>query len=201
MRALMLVPHRRRRWFAIFLGFALATAGAAPAAAAETTIRGKVGPAEAARFAGLYHGAILYREGGTELEIFVELAPGVGGGLAGTLDMPAYEDVTYKPLEDFAVDGRRIYFNYRHLSEVRGPDALFEFEGELAADGEVLSGDFLETRGRIPFRLQRIGDAGAERPAMVERPLADLSAGGDELRRAFNQHAGEARLLLLLSPT
>lgn len=175
-----------------------AVSAATPAASAppapETT-------AAAERFSGLYHGAILYREGGTELEIFVELAAGPDGELVGTLDMPAYADVTYKPLENFAVDGREIYFSYRHDSEVRGPDALFEFEGELSAGGDRLEGRFLESRGPIPFRLQRIGDAGDPRPRMEPRPLDDLSDGGDELRRAFNSHGDAARLVLLLSPT
>lgn len=155
----------------------------------------------AADFAGLYQGAILYRPGGAELEILVELGATGSGELAGTLDMPAYPDVTFKPLENFRVDGREIYFSYRHDSEVRGPDALFEFEGELSADGETLSGEFLETRGRIPFELQRIGDPGAPRPELTRQPLTDLSAGAAELKDDFNAHPDHARVVILLSPT
>ncbi len=169
----------------------------APAAGADSA----TADLAAADFAGLYQGAILYRPGGGELEILVELGATADGELAGTLDMPAYPDVTFKPLENFRVEGREIYFNYRHDSEVRGPDALFEFEGELSADGETLSGGFLETRGRIPFELQRIGDPGAPRPELTPQPLADLTAGAAELKDAFNAHPDHARLVLLLSPT
>ena len=197
---LMRVPTGLLPSFAVVVAFVFAGPLTA-SAAVEPTGRGEVRPGDAERFSGLYHGAILYREGGTELEIFVELAPGADGGLVGTLDMPAYEDVTYKPLENFAVDRREIYFSYRHDSEVRGPNALFEFEGELSEDGRMLAGGFLETRGRIPFRLERIGDAGSERPVMETRPLADLNDAADGLRQAFNAHADEARLVLLLSPT
>jgi len=151
-------------------------------------------------FSGLYHGYILYVDGSAELEILVELAPGPGGELVGTLDMPAY-DMEFKPLEGFRADGRQIYFSYRNFSEVRGANALFEFEGELSPDGQVLSGDFLESRGKIPFRLQRIGDAGSPRPVLEKLPLADLSDAGDELRSAFNAHPDQVRLILLLSPT
>jgi len=154
-----------------------------------------------ADFAGLYQGAILYRPGSTELEILVELGATAGGELAGTLDMPAYPDVTFKPLENFRVEGREISFSYRHDSEIRGPDALFAFEGELSADGQTLSGEFLETRGRIPFELQRIGDPGAPRPELIPQPVTDLSAGAAELRDAFNAHPDHARLVILLSPT
>lgn len=159
------------------------------------------GRAAAERFSGLFHGAVLYRPGGTELEIVVELAPGPDGELVGTLSMPAYEEVTYKPLESFRVDGREIYFNYRHDSEIRGPDALYEFEGELSEDGEVLTGEFLEARGRIPFRLERIGDPGSPGLRLEKRPLHDLQPSGEALAEAFNQHRDHARLVLLLSPT
>lgn len=167
-------------------------AAEAPAAAADR--------AAAERFAGLYHGHVVYRPGGAELELIVELAPGPDGRLVGTITHPGF-DLQYKPLEEFRVDGRRIYFNYRHLSEVRGPDALYEFEGVLSEDGETLSGAFLEVRGEIPFELDRIGEAGSPYPEMERRPLADLSDAGDELRASFNQDRDRVRLILLLSPT
>lgn len=177
---------------------ALAASIVMTVSAAGTPAGPEVRPGEL--FSGLYHGFILYVDGGAELEILVELAPGPDGELVGTLDMPAY-DMKYKPLESFRTDGRQIHFSYRNYSEVRGPDALFEFEGELSPDGEVLAGAFLESRGDIPFRLQRIGDAGAPRPDLEEAPLSDLSDDGDELRAAFNAHADQVRLILLLSPT
>lgn len=180
---------------------ACASAGGAGFAVEQTVPGTESANLSATDFSGLYSGAILYRPGGTELEILVELGADGDGNLVGTLDMPAYDDVTFKPLENFKVDGRKVYFNYRHYSEVRGPDALFEFEAELSPDGEELNGAFLETRGAIPVELDRIGDAGAPRPEHASRPLNDLSADGTELKDAFNAHADQARLVLLLSPT
>jgi len=168
--------------------------------APEATAAAAVDRAAAERFAGLYHGHVVYRPGSAELELIVELAPGPDGALAGTITHPGF-DLRYKPLEEFRLDGRKVYFNYRHFSEVRGPNALFEFEAELSQDGETLAGEFLETRGRIPFELHRIGEAGSPYPEMEPRPLSDLSDAGDELRDAFNEERDQVRLILLLSPT
>lgn len=164
------------------------TPAAAPAAA----------PADLGRFSGLYHGVIVYRAGEMELESVVELGLDAEGRLTGTIDQPGFFE--YQPLEDVVVDGDTIRFAYRRFSEVRGPDAPFELEGALVDGGAALEGDFLESRGRIPFRFERIGDAGTPRPEMSRRPLADLSASGDELREAFDADADSARLVLLLSP-
>jgi hypothetical protein len=151
------------------------------------------------RFSGLYQGAIVYDPGSAELEATIELGVAAGGRLAGTIDMAAF-DMVYHPLDDVRVDGREIDFSYRRFSEARGPNALFEFEGRLADDG-ALVGEFIEHRGRIPFRFERIGDAGSPRPELELRPLTDLGPEGDELRAAFNEHPDRVRLILLLSPT
>lgn len=170
-------------------------------ASAGNLLQGDGEGSAAERFAGLYHGQIVYAEGSAELEIILELAPGPEGELVGVVDMPYYEDLTNKPLEDFAVDGREIAFAYRHFSEIRGPDARYAFEAELSRDGRRLTGTFLEQRGRVPLELTRIGEPGDPRPAYDERPLADLADGGDALRTAFNARRDEARVILLLSPT
>jgi len=155
--------------------------------------------ADPARFAGLWDGAIYYQPGSAELEATLELGVDAGGKLVGTIDMAAF-DMLYHPLEDLRVEGSDVYFSYRRDSEVRGPDALFSFEGRLDEDG-ALVGEFLESRGRIPFRFERLGDPGTPRPELERRPLADLSPEGDELERAFNEDEDKARLVLLLSPT
>lgn len=183
-------------WLALLAGAPALAAAAASAPAADAAAE----RAAAERFAGLYHGHVVYRPGSAELELLVELAPGPDGRLVGTITHPGF-DLQYKPLEEFRVDGREIYFNYRHFSEVRGPDALYEFEAELSADGETLAGEFIETRGRIPFELRRLGDAGTPYPQMQPRPLTDLSDDGAELRQAFNEQRDQVRLVMLLSPT
>lgn len=155
-------------------------------------------PADLARFSGLYHGAIVYRAGEMELESVVELGLDGEGRLTGTIDQPGFFE--YQPLEGVTLEGDTLRFGYRRFSEVRGPDAPFDFEATLVDGGAALEGGFLESRGRIPFRLERIGDPGTPRPQMGRRPLADLAPSGDELRDAFNADADSARLVLLLSP-
>lgn len=198
-----------RRTHAVVLYTLVVLAAAAVCAAAEPQADAVVekAAAEAAadraaaeRFAGLWAGHVVYRPGSAELELLVELAPGPSGGLVGTITHPGF-DLQYKPLEEFRVEGRDIYFNYRHHSEVRGPNALYEFEAMLSEDGRTLAGEFIETRGRIPFELHHIGEPGTPHPEMSPRPLADLSDAGAELRKAFNEDPDQVRLVLLLSPT
>lgn len=157
------------------------------------------GDADPRHFAGLWDGAIYYVPGSAELEATVELGVDAEGRLVGTIDMPPF-DMLYHPLEDLRVEGAQVFFSYRRDSEVRGPNARFAFEGRLDEDGDLV-GEFLESRGRIPFRFERIGDPGDPRPVLERRPLADLSPEGGELVQAFNEDEDKARLVLLLSPT
>jgi hypothetical protein len=185
------------------LAAVVSTTSASATAVSATEAPPTAGPATAAptdlaRFSGLYHGAIVYRAGEMELESVVELGLDGEGRLTGTIDQPGFFE--YQPLEGVTVEGDTLRFGYRRFSEVRGPDAPFEFEATLVDGGAALEGGFLESRGRIPFRFERIGDPGTPRPQMGRRPLADLSPSGDELRDVFNADAGSARLVLLLSP-
>lgn len=193
-----------RRTDTVVLYTLVALAAAAVCAAAEpradAATEAAADRAAAERFAGLWAGHVVYRPGAAELELLIDLAPGPDGKLVGTVTHPGF-DLQYKPLEEFRVDGRDLYFNYRHHSEVRGPNALYEFEAELAEDGRTLAGEFIETRGRIPFELDRIGEPGTPHPERRPQPLADLSDAGAELREAFNQDREQVRLILLLSPT
>jgi hypothetical protein len=159
-------------------------------------------PAGADRFAGLWRGMIVNKPAELEVEIVVEIGPGAGGGLAGTIDVPTYR-LEYIPLEGVKVDGERIEFGFRRHSEAFGEGALSRFEGTLDAGGDEIRGEYTEAGGarRLAFELARAGEAGAPRPEPVTPPLHALSARGEELRTAFNADADRVRLLILMSPT
>ena len=159
-------------------------------------------PAGADRFAGLWRGMIVNKPAELEVEIVVEIGPGAGGGLAGTIDVPPYR-LAYVPLEGLRVDGDRIEFGFRRHSETFGEGALSRFEGTLAPGGGEIRGDYLEAGGarRLAFQLGRVGEPGEPRPEPVTPPLRALSERGDELRAAFNSDADRVRLLILMSPT
>ena len=158
--------------------------------------------AGAERFAGLWRGMIVNKPAELEVEIVVELGPGAGGGLAGTIDVPTSR-LSYVPLEGVKVEGERIEFGFRRHSEAFGEGALSRFEGTLGAGGDEIRGEYTEAGGarRLAFELERAGEAGAPRPEPVTPPLRALSARGDELRAAFNGDADRVRLLMLMSPT
>ncbi len=175
---------------------AQSTAGPAPATAVSL----------APRVDGLWEGVILYDPAQFEMETVAEIAHDAEGRLVGTIDIPS-QQMKYYPLRDFQVDGAKVSFKFYKDSRRRGPNSPFLFEGELSPDGRTMQGMFTgfyhEEMGidRVPFRLQRVGEAGDERPAQPQPPLHPLSAGSEELREAFNRDAGAIRLVMLLSPT
>lgn len=173
-----------------------AAAPAAPAAAPAAP----AAPTPPPSFTGLWQGLIVYRHAESEFDLAVDIFRDAGGALAGTLDLPS-ERIRDRPLRHIVVDGRRLSMEFLNDSEVRGPNAVFRLEGELAADGASLRGTFVEAGGRMPFFLARKGEPGIERPPEVRSPVTALSARGDELKAAFNRDAGRVRLVLLLSPT
>jgi hypothetical protein len=158
------------------------------------------------RLDGLWQGVILYDPAQIELETTVEIAADPRGKLVGTIDLPS-QRMQFHPLKDIRQDGARISFTFYRDSEKRGPDSPFVFDGTISPDGRVLEGIFTgfynEEKGndRVPFRFERIGEAGDDRPEPVKPPLHALTGLGDELREAFNRDAGGVRLILLLSPT
>lgn len=161
---------------------------AAPAARAATP------------FDGLWQGKIVYQPAEVEFEIWVELAPDAEGELVGTIDMPAAR-MRYELLEQVTAEGEKISFGFRHESEVRGPGALFRFDGALAEDGTI-RGEFVRDGGNKPFYLERIGEPGSPRPEWDGgTPLRVLSEDGEALRALFNRDADRVRLVLLLSPS
>ncbi|HWM91856.1 MAG TPA: amidohydrolase family protein [Thermoanaerobaculia bacterium] len=159
-----------------------------------------------ARVEGLWEGIILYDPAQVELETTVEIARDAQGSLAGTIDLPS-QRMKYHPLKDFKVDGRKVSFTFYRNSERRGPDSPFIFDGEISADGRVMEGIFAgfynEEKGtdRVPFRFERIGEPGDERPEPVQPALLSLSPSSSELRDAFNRDADAVRILILISPT
>lgn len=158
--------------------------------------------ASAERFSGLWRGLIVNRPAELEVEIVVEIAAAVGGGLGGTIDVPTYH-LAYIPLEGLKTDGDRIEFSFRRNSESFGEGAQSRFEGVLAAGGGEVRGEYTEAGARrLTFFLERVGEAGEPRlEPPPPPPLQALGERGEELRAAFNLDVDRVRLLLLLSPT
>lgn len=153
---------------------------------------------------GLWQGVILYQHAEIELEFAVEIGRAASGGLVGTIDLPTQRMLHY-PLSEIRQEGSRVFLQFRRDSEARGPNAPFDFHGELADGGRTLRGTFVgfihEGRNRFPFELTRLGGAGMARPEPPRPPLHGLSPGSEELAAAFDRDAGRVRLLMLLSPT
>lgn len=149
---------------------------------------------------GLWRGAILYQPGVTEIDVVIELTQAPDGGWAGTIDLPTL-GLLYRPLEDVSAEGRDVTFWFNRDSPTAGR-VESPFHGELSEDGSTMTGEFVEG-GVNPhrFELERIGDAGEERPAPVTSDLHPLSAEPEELRDAFNRHDDAVRVVMLLSPT
>lgn len=174
----------------MILACLLAAGVALPAAAAERP----------SPLSGLWQGQIVYEPAELELEAVLELAADAQGRLVGTVDIPSQE-IRYLPVSSVEVEEDRFHVVFRWPSELRGTDAPYEFVGEVAEGGQVLTGTFIEGENRNPFELRRLGPAGTPRPEVAEPPLHDLSADLAELRRAFNEDEDRVRLVLLLSPT
>jgi hypothetical protein len=177
-----------------------APAPAAPASAALAAAPPAAAPAAAPELTGLWRGLIVYKHAENEFELVVEIFRGADGKLQGTVDLPS-EHISYRPLRNIVVAGRRLSMEFLNDSEVRGPEATFKLEGELGADGKTMRGLFVELGGRVPFEIERQGEPGGERPPAVPAPLQALADSADQLKAAFNRDAGKVRLVLLLSPT
>lgn len=188
---------------ATFMAPLLAISLFPPPLAAQEPVREIASPP---RLEGLWEGVILYDPAQVEMETTVEIARDAQGNWVGTIDVPS-QRMQFHPLKDFRFDGRKAAFTFYRNSERRGPNSPFTFEGEISPDGRVLEGMFTgwynEEKGndRVPFRIERIGEPGDERPEPVQASLLSLSPAGEELREAFNRDAGSIRLVMLLSPT
>lgn len=161
--------------------------------------------AEAApRLDGLWDGFVIFHPAQIEHDFVVEIAASPEGRLSGTIDVPALH-LKFHPLENIQRDGSKVSFDFGLVPGTPDPNNHFYFKGDLSADGKKIAGEFSgRSTGqevRSPFRLERTGEAGADRPQKVTRPLVVLSDSGDELKEAFNRDKGKLRLVLLLSPT
>jgi hypothetical protein len=155
---------------------------------------------ESPDFTGLWEGRIVYRRAEVEFDLTVEIFRDAGGALLGTVDLPS-ERIKYRPLRRIEVQGRHLSMEFLMDSEVRGPEAVFKLQADLAPDGKAMQGVFVESGGFRPFFLDRKGDPGSDRPPERRSPVSILSERGEELKAAFNRDADRVRLVLLLSPT
>jgi pimeloyl-ACP methyl ester carboxylesterase len=163
---------------------------AAPATAAPIT-----------KAEGLWEGAIFIQRGWLEVELMVELFQGGPAGWSGDADLPT-QGLQFVPLSAVSVGpDRKVLFEIHRPAE--GPVAAVDvrFDGELSADGRTIAGTLLEDGKTFEFGLQRIGDAGMERPAPAHPDLHLLAGRGDELKDLFNRDQDKLRLVILLSPT
>ncbi|HYO14193.1 MAG TPA: alpha/beta hydrolase [Thermoanaerobaculia bacterium] len=149
---------------------------------------------------GLWEGVIFIQRGWLEVELLVELMQGGAAGWAGSVDLPS-QGLQYVPLSQVAVDRRKVSFEIHRPAEGAMAAIDARFEGALSEDGRTISGKFLEEGKTFDFALQRIGEAGVERPIPVHPDLRLLADRGEELKALFNQEQDKLRLVLLLSPT
>ena len=174
------------------VAFAVA-APPAPAAAPHPSV-------SSSSASGLWEGEIFVQRGWLEIEMMVELMPGGPTGWAGNADLPT-QGLLYAPLRRVAVDGRKVSFEIHRPAQGALEALDVRFEGTLSEDGRSISGQCQDEGKVYEFALQRIGEAGMERPVPVAPDLRLLSDRGDELKKLFNQEKDRLRLVLLLSPT
>jgi pimeloyl-ACP methyl ester carboxylesterase len=157
-------------------------------------------PASTAGAEGLWEGEIFIQRGWLEIEMMVELMAGGAAGWVGNADLPT-QGLRYAPLSRVAVDGPKVSFEIHRPAEGAAEALDVRFEGALAEDGRTISGQLQEEGKTYDFALQRIGEAGIERPVPVHPELRLLADRGEELKELFNREKDKLRLVLLLSPT
>jgi len=129
---------------------------------------------------GHWEGAIHAPSG--EVSVAVDLARDEGGTLGGTFSNPS-EHIKGFPFWNATVDGGAVRL------EIKMGEGAQAFVGNLAADGQSLSGDFLVSVYAVPFSLKRTGEARIEPPprspaiddALAGEWSASLDVGGKSL--------------------
>ena len=136
--------------------------------------------AQTADPSGHWKGAVHAPFGDVNVEI--DLAAADSGALVGTFTNPS-EQINGLPLSNVVVEGRSVRL------EIKTGTSGQMFKGQLSADGQSISGDFLMSVYAVPFSLTRTGDA------RIEAEPCEVSVV-QAIR--FYKHASDARALLLL---
>ena len=153
---------------------------------ATTAGAGRVVAAQqpAPRPAGHWTGSI---EAGAGLPVEVDLAPQAAGTWRGTISIPS-QGTKGVPLADLAVKSGTVEF------AIKGAPGDPRFKGQLAADGQTISGTFTQGGGSVPMSLAWKGDAMFETP-QKSAPLSKeflgawegtLDVNGTKLRLVLN---------------
>jgi hypothetical protein len=96
---------------------------------------------------------------GMDVSIELDLAKNGGGQLTGTFGQPG-QHISGLPLTNFGIDGRSITFQIKG-----GVPGRRAFNGDVAADGTSITGDYASEFGTVPFSVTRTGDARIDPPS------------------------------------
>ena len=118
---------------------------------------------------GHWEGAI--QVPGQELKIEVDLER-TGDRWEGTINIPA-QGLKGFPLSAITVKGDAVTF------AMKGPPGDPQFSGTISKDRKVLSGDFQQGGGTVPFSLAHAGAAKVIRPPASTAITADLEGSWD----------------------
>jgi hypothetical protein len=168
------LPAMRPLWAAILAGALSSAAWAEPG------------------LAGHWRGMVAIRPAQYEVGLDATFKPrSEGGALSGLLSFTTNGQFDLV-VHDIVVSPPKLRFAVTDESGI-----VSTFVGTLSPDGARLRGELEESGKSYGFELRR--ETAPTAPPAVE--LRSLSAGGGELRDDFNQHLGNVRLLLLVSPT
>ena len=135
---------------------------------------------------GRWEGAI--QVPGQELKVEIDLAE-IGGKWQGRIAIPV-QNMKDFPLSDITVKGDAVSF------AMKGIPGHPQFNGTVSKEGKVLSGDFIQGGGTMPFSLTRTGDAKFD-PPPKSTPVAKEVEGTWE--GTLNVNGKTLRLVLKLA--
>jgi hypothetical protein len=118
--------------------------------------------AQAADPSGHWEGAVSSPQG--ELRFEIDLEKTAAGSFVGSVDIPG-ERIAGLPLRNISVDGAAIEFSARSDQG---------FRGDIAADGQSVSGTFDVDGNALPFSMARTGTARSRPPlrgAAIPKPF------------------------------